>query len=352
MRSSIKISFPFCRLTLSLIIKRFLSTFLFRVGIAAQNIQKRRGKAFLILMYHRVLPVYKENCSIEAGMYVEPETFEKHISYLSENFEICSFKRISDFDTQDGRKTGKPICVLTFDDGWHDFYRYAFPIIKKYKVPATVFLPTGLIGTGETFWTEELSALFKRKGDLGGSLHKSENSHVEEIEVLKGSMESRLEGAINLLKPLREEMIAETLEELKVRWSIESSEKERSFLNWDEVIEMYESGLVTFGSHTVSHRILTTLNPGEIRRELEESRNQLIEKGVVDSSAIPFSYPNGNYDAHIIELARESGYSLGVTTGSGWNGFEENLFELKRIPVHQDISSTTEMFGCRVAEIF
>ena len=303
-------------------------------------------------MYHRVLPVSKPESLIEEGMYVEPETFEKHVSYLSENFEISTFNNIPGLDTQEGRKTGKPVCVLTFDDGWQDFYKYAFPILKKYKAPATVFLPTGLIGTGKALWTDELAVILKKGTKPGGSLQRSDNPLVGKIEALKGSRESRLEEAINILKVVREERIGETLDELRERWRMEASIDGRSFLNWDEVMEMYETGLVAFGSHTVSHRILTTLNTGEIRGELGESMDNLIERGVVNPSSIPLSYPNGNYDAHIVKLARESGYSLGMTIESGWNLFGENLFKLKRVPVHQDISSTKEMFACRVAGIF
>ncbi|MCD4812025.1 polysaccharide deacetylase family protein [bacterium] len=51
-------------------------------------------------------------------------------------------------------KPNKPqrYAVLTFDDGFRDFYTYAYPILKKYSFTATVFLPTGFIGNGQSIF--------------------------------------------------------------------------------------------------------------------------------------------------------------------------------------------------------
>jgi hypothetical protein len=71
---------------------------------------------------------------------------------------------------------------------------------------------------------------------------------------------------------------------------------------------MGRSGLVTFGSHTVTHSIQTTLREQEMGKELGESRESLLDEGVVGSEFIPFCYPNGNYTARIAEMVKEAGY--------------------------------------------
>ncbi|MCM8792745.1 MAG: polysaccharide deacetylase family protein, partial [Candidatus Omnitrophica bacterium] len=172
------------------------------------------------------------------------------------------------------------------------------------------------------------------------------------MDKFEGSYESNLERAIQILKSYREEEIEEILSELSRRWGIDEYPSGRAFLTWEEVREMAASGLITFGSHTATHRILTNLKDDEIQDELIRSKEKLIAEKVVDKSFIPFCYPNGNYNENIARLVKEAGYSLAVTTEKGWNRFNSNPFALKRIGIHQDMTSTEAMFLCKVANIF
>lgn len=115
---------------------------------------------------------------------------------------------------------------------------------------------------------------------------------------------------------------------------------------------MKESGLVSFGSHTVGHRILTTLKDNEVNTKLTESRNRLFEEEVVEPSFIPFCYPNGDYTNKIARKVENSGYALAVTTKNGWANPGSDPFTLRRIGIHQDMTSTEALFGCRLAGIF
>ena len=114
---------------------------------------------------------------------------------------------------------------------------------------------------------------------------------------------------------------------------------------------MYQSGLITFGSHTVSHKILTTLADEEINDELMKSKEKLISEDVVDPSFIYFCYPNGNYNERIAGMVKEAGYNVAVTTSHGWNLRNADPFQLRRIGIHQDMTSTEAMFGCRVVGV-
>jgi len=112
------------------------------------------GKYIVIFVYHRVSP--EKDTYFLPG--IEPEEFEKQISYLKENFKIYSLKKLIN-----GLKRGKinkkeheNIAVITFDDGYRDNYIYAYPILKKYHIPATFFLTTDYIGQGKLFWWDKL----------------------------------------------------------------------------------------------------------------------------------------------------------------------------------------------------
>jgi peptidoglycan/xylan/chitin deacetylase (PgdA/CDA1 family) len=294
--------------------------------------------------------------NIQAGMYVKPEIFETHLRFLKKHFNIISLSDLScNSKRNSGRSNGSPLCILTFDDGWHDFYEHAHPILKTYQIPATVFLQTDFIGSPKMFWTDRLLYFLsqkKTKGNLAIGKLSSTNPVMNQLEKVKGSQEYQLEKAIQMLKAYRDEEIEDILSELSRRWNMNPNHPNRVFLSWEEVKEMGQSGIITFGSHTASHRILTTLTDDEIQDELMRSRERLIAEKVVDKSFIPFSYPNGNYNEKISGMVKEIGYNLAVTTENGWNHLGSNPFTLRRIAIHQDMTSTEAMFGCRITNIF
>jgi len=343
-------------LKFSIRIKSILAFFLSISGILRFKFSSVSKDDFIILMYHRIIPGHQAHKETQPGMYVRPETFQNHLHFLKKYFTIVPIQDLllEDKKPLDG-SNNKPQCALTFDDGWYDFYEYAFPIVKDHQIPATVFLPTDFMGTSRLFWTDHLADLLIQRENSEKSASKpspSPNSIVNDVEAIQGNYEAKLEKSIAILKSLRDEEIEEVLSELSSRWSIDPAPHNRGFLTWEEINEMYESGLITFGSHTASHKILTTLTDNEIEDELTKSRDKLISENIVDTAFIPFCYPNGNYNEKIARMVKEAGYSLAVSTKNGWNNAESDLFTLRRIGIHQDMTSTKAMFGCRIAGIF
>lgn len=119
---------------------RFLTLYLFKYSI--KNQAPNGDKRISILMYHSVSaekgkshPYYHINTS--------PAVFDAHMGYLHKNnYSVINLHDLENsFDTRDSSK----YIVITFDDGFHDFFTNAFPILKKYNFSATVFLPTGFI---------------------------------------------------------------------------------------------------------------------------------------------------------------------------------------------------------------
>ena len=89
---------------------------------------------------------------------------------------------------------------------------------------------------------------------------------------------------------------------------------EEHHLTEDEVREMAASGLVEFGSHTVTHRRLTELDDEETAYELRESAR--IISGLTGRPVTSLAYPNGAYDERVITAARKLGYTVGYTIDS------------------------------------
>lgn len=187
----------------SIAIKAILASFLYRTGWSVWKLRQVSRYNFVILMYHRIIPLNEAGEAVQSGIYVQQDTFERHIRFLKSHFSIVPISEL--FSGKAGNSyitDNKPPCVLTFDDGWYDFYTYAFPILETHQVSATNFLPTDFIGTKDRFWTDKLGYLFAVR-DNRVSLQKanrsSANCFVNQLEKLKGSRESQLEQAIAML---------------------------------------------------------------------------------------------------------------------------------------------------------
>lgn len=340
---------------ISIFIKRLISTVFLSSGYSCRVIKRFGPEKGLILMYHRILPIKKVDESIQPGMYVTPETLTKHIRFLKENFEIVSLKEAYDILIREQAKAyEKPICVITFDDGWRDFLQYAYPILQKFDTPATVFLPTNYIDSTKVFWTDQLAYLLSKRNDRHITI-KSESDDLQnlfdQLNKNRGNRRNQIESSISLMKKLHPNKIDYIMNQLKDKLDVEPMNISRLFLDWSEVKLMSDSKLVSYGSHTASHPILTNISPSEVNKELADSKERLLTENVVDSDFIPFCYPNGNFNEAIANLVRRNGYHLSVTTKRGWSSQADDIFMLNRVGIHEDISSTTGLFASRIAGI-
>jgi peptidoglycan/xylan/chitin deacetylase (PgdA/CDA1 family) len=305
---------------------------------------------FLVLMYHRVIP-RRERDGLQPGMYVEPASFDAHLDFFSRHFEIRSVSELcTAAPVVGGQRRKVHACYLTFDDGWADFYRYAFPLLVKHQVPATVFLPTGFVGTARRFWTERLGLLCAAAMQRGtfAALGDYVRQSLSLSEVGATQVTAFQEQLIQCLKAFRLVEIEGILGQLESLFGVIATEADRDFLSWEEIEEMQRSGLVTFGSHTENHLLLTTLCDREIQCELVNSKQALLARRLGTMSNLSFCYPNGNYNAVAISELDRSGYGCAFTTRSGWNTPATPRFELNRVGVHQDIAASEALLSYRI----
>ncbi len=291
----------------------------------------------MIAMYHRIISPQSTDDYLEPGMYVTPETFSMHCNLFKRYFHVV---QLSDIIIQKVEADKKPLCAITFDDGWLDFYTNAFPVLLKNSLPSTVFLPTDYIGSEEHFWTDHLATILKK---VYTQATRFENCKfeplIEQILSCRGNLVTRIDTSINLLKPYPTIQIKKIIDEL-AKIVQGSSGLKRAFLSWDEVKLLKTSGLVTFGSHTAGHRILTSESEDIIIKELNSSRERLLSEHAVDHELIPFCYPNGGVTQAISKIVKNTGYYCALTTKRGWNNRECDRYTLRRIGMHQDMSST------------
>ena len=323
-------------------VRRTLAAFCHAVRLYEMRL---RGRA-VILAYHRVLPGPEvDRALVQPGMYVERRVFELQMRFLRAAFEVVSLGRLFELWNQGGLDPLRRYCVVTFDDGWRDNYLYAFPVLRRLRLPATIFLATDRVGTPGGFWPDSLAYLLKQGGVEMLRL-ALDGSRDDRDQRLPTSQDDRVDRVIRKWKALPEEAIHARLDEMS-RHSGIALPRERILVSWDEVGEMSRAG-ITFGSHSRTHRILTRLRAAEREDEISGSLSIL---RACDANHVPvFCYPNGDHDDETRRSVEAAGYIGAVTTDAGWvEGIPRDRFALPRIGLHDDISSTLPLFTFRVA---
>ena len=317
---------------------------------------RHRGRV-VILTYHRVVSDdMLQDEHIQPGMYVRGQSFEAHIAYLRKRFTIVSLDELLDLWQTNRLKSDQSYCVITFDDGWKDNYQFAFPVLMKYQIPATIFLATDFIGTARWFWPDQMMLLLGKCSRHTTSAADRKAASTILAETI-GVTRSEADGIFRHVEsgdPIDPNAIIELckgVEVGKVHQIIDRLSRalhmdlpaHRVLLNWDEVREMAGKG-VTFGSHSGSHRIMTQIPLSAVKTELIDSRKTMLEQGI---KPVPvFCYPNGTFDRNIQELVRESGYLAAVGCEVGLERDRPNdLFALKRISVHEDSSASVPLLA-------
>ena len=303
-------------------IKQHLRSFLFR-------------HEAIILTYHSVL---ENPLPFPVWQHMTAAAFERQIAYLAEHFRCVSMSTLLD-DIARGEIPPYTVAV-TFDDGYRNNFSQALPILRRYNVPATLFITHGFISNGRMLWPEWIiCALGKSK--------LSELKFAGQILPLhtNEARETSYRTAARLFKQLLPEHIPAHIDALLeaaqlTRAEVETSDLGQTFtaLNWDEIRQMQNSGLFEFGAHTQNHWRLTQLNSAQARCEIVDTKALLESQiGRVDY----FAYPHGNpddYDASHRALAIEAGYRAVFTALTHTITPQSDIFDLPRMGVGENMS--------------
>jgi len=214
-----------------------------------------------VLMYHTIDPK-----GDDMSPHILPAIFEKQMDFLARHhYNVVAPEKVVAYTRKEEKMPWRTVAI-TADDGFENFYTYAFPLLKKYNLKATVFMITDKIG-------------------------------------------------------------------------------EPGMLNWRELREMSDSGLVTIGSHTKSHPWLPTVSVDEdrLREELAGSKKRL-EDGL--GRRVDFiCYPNGGFNDLIKETARQTGYKGGFTTNPAKSSKIDDIYAIRRIKMSSTSVSPLILWG-------
>ncbi len=281
-----------------------------------------------ILWFHRV-------CSQQDGWSYESlssDSFEKYLEYFCRKYEIISLDELAQY-IHNGRSLPERAVVFTFDDGYRDVYLYAYPMLKKYHAPASVFLTTGHIGSDQPLWWDQVSY----------AIHNAPSTHVNLDEVGNYCFQSPEDRSrislriVDELKDLPDEKKNTLIEQLLIQCQIDIPVNlgKELLLSWDEVKEMSNAG-IDFGAHSVNHPILTNIPLAQAKDEIISSKKDIEKR--LGKEATAFCYPNGNYNPAIVGLVKSSGFKCAVTCSVSLINSHDSAYELGRVDVIEDFN--------------
>lgn len=255
-----------------------------------------------IIMYHRVLPLPDHDATTL-------DNFIEQLDLIKKYYEVITLNEL--ITAQENGKSLKRTVVLTFDDGYYDFYEYAFPELKARGLKATIFVTTGFVDNQLWLWPDQLRYCLKET--------KFKEFYVDELTSIFSPHK-------NFSKCWNE--IADyclTLDECEKKKFIESVFEKAGVIKpehppnefrpvtWTQLDLMAKEG-IEVGSHSHSHPILTKVDYKQLKDELNESK-ALIKKHL-SLDDIGFCYPNGlstDFDDKVKEEVELAGYRYGVS---------------------------------------
>jgi peptidoglycan/xylan/chitin deacetylase (PgdA/CDA1 family) len=269
-------------------------------------------------------------------MSIPARTFRRQMDYLAHSrYRPISLTTLLDYLEGRTELTGDSIAI-TFDDGYRDNFTTAYPILREFRLPATIFLTSGLIDSQEAPWWDRVGYAIARLGPNRAPKACPDprippSTWRQVRAAARGSRRRglvRATGIVESLKSLggrQRDQIVAALEGIA-----DCGGDHSLMLTWEMVRQM-RGELISFGSHTVNHPVLSRVDPAEARRELCESKQRI--ESVLGEEVPFFAYPNGaatDFNSQTVNLVREAGFKLALTTVSGTNDRGVNPWALHR----------------------
>lgn len=265
--------------------------------------------ALRTLMYHRILDQDARATANPSLVSAVPAEFDRQMRHLGRNYRVVSADEVV-AAVRGARPLPERAVLVTFDDAYRDFGEIAWPIMRKYGLPATVFVPSDYPDHPErSYWWDRLYHAFSRArassvsaGRLGLLRLDGYEARMANLRLVQQRVKQLPHGdAMRFVDDLCH--------------ALESDfESGPSVLTWQELRALAADG-VTIGGHTRSHAALDRLSVPEVHEEVQGCRDDLARELGTPPSV--FAYPFGSHDHAAVEAVRQAGFELAFTCLDG-----------------------------------
>jgi peptidoglycan/xylan/chitin deacetylase (PgdA/CDA1 family) len=264
------------------------------------------GSRYTVLLYHGV---HADDCQLglrnSSGKHLPRGEFARQMQWLCNNRPVVSMIALAAAHRGAGAVPDDAVAV-TFDDGFLNNFEQAWPVLEEYRIPATIYLATGYIGTGRMMWTDQLEAILietarqsVRFEGIEYSLH-SGRDRIATLTAIKRAMKAMTNAG-------KEQSLAALRAELGVQ--PDNAHPLYAFMTWDHVRRMTRSPLIDFGAHTVDHVALARVLVDEMERQIDDSVAAVARETGLSCGL--FSYPEGqdaDYNETVISALKSRGF--------------------------------------------
>jgi peptidoglycan/xylan/chitin deacetylase (PgdA/CDA1 family) len=259
----------------------------------------------------------KRNLIINFHIISDSVWFEKVLLVLKSKYQMVDLEY---FESAENLRKRNRVCHLTFDDGDRTFYKLAFPLLVKHRVPATIFVSPKIAVNRGNFWFQEI------KGYDQNIMKKIIS---RELSISPGLIENERINAILKCMPLS------LINKIISLYQTETGAlpKEPQNMTTGELLEVERSGLVTIGAHTLHHPILKNETNSDCQKEISGSVTGLQE--LLGHGIKYFAYPNGipgvDFGERELEILKQNNIRLALSTESRFVGWDEDPLALPRM---------------------
>lgn len=301
-------------------------------GLTAALELTLKRRLLMVLNYHRIGD--PSATPYDSGTFsASADEFDAQITHLKRCFHIVSLEEACEIVA--GRQVpAGPGILITFDDGYRDNYTVAFQILRSHHVPACFFLPTAFVGTGTVPWWDVIAYIIKQSNNR---VIRLPYPQPVTFDLEREGLSPIIIQILELYKSPEMQDQERFLSGLEEACGIQRprTDSKRRFLSWDEAREMQQAGM-SFGSHTHTHEILSSLSPDQQEEELRVSRETL-EKQLARPVTV-LAYPVGERGTFSQEptmrLLERTGYSTAFSHYGGVNlPGETHQFDVRRYGV-------------------
>ena len=319
---------------------RRIAKWLFYQMGGLKYLQFANRKNVRILMYHSIGSVepnfFPEDMSLPA------QAFVSQMRYCREHYNPISLSEFVGRQRQ-GRVLPERAVIVTIDDGFKNCFTTAFPILREYQIPATVFPISNWVFDRRMCWLHRFFYLLSKV-----AIGCIANALAAEVKVTLPQITNQLHERVMVeqVKDILKYKVFnkhELLDHLYVQLDVDipAGFADTLYLSADDLYVMSKNG-IEIGSHGCTHSPVSTLNPKQLIEELTKSK--LMLEDCIGKEVRSFAYPFGSTRdlGDVRHILKESGYQCAVTSRFGLVNSTDDIYMLNRCKVAGDEDSIWE----------